>query len=125
MSDKNSHQDSSVESENETVESGDDTLESGDDAHVSPEILAESIRSKTDALHAQGFDLADQLERMAEAEEGEDADEAEESDDDQDHADEETEVNLAGMMTELLETASDLVEVAHAIEAARLRDRSK
>jgi hypothetical protein len=138
MTDKNSHQDSSVESENETVESGDDTLEddtleseddaleSEDDAHVSPEILAESIRSKTDALHAQGFDLADQLERMAEAEEGDDADETDETEENAaDADDEETEVNLAGMMTELLETASDLVEVAHAIEAARLRDRSK
>ena len=108
MTDKNSHQDSSVES-------GDETAEAEDDAHVSPEILAESIRSKTDALHAQGSELADQLERMAEAEESEEnaAD------------DEETEVNLAGMMTELLETASDLVEVAHAIEEARLRDRSE
>lgn len=101
MTDKNSHQDSSVESEN-------------DHSHVSPEILAESIRSKTDALHAQGSELADQLERMAEAEEG-DGDEDEEYE----------EVNLAGMMTELLETASDLVAVAHAIEEARLRDRSE
>jgi len=80
-------------------------VEVEDDSDVSPEILAESIRSKTDALHAQGFDLADQLERMAE--------------------EDEREVNLAGMMTELLETASDLVAVAHAIEEARLRDRSE
>jgi len=107
MTDNTSHQDSSVESEDE------------EDSHVSPEILAESIRSKTDALHAQGFDLADQLERMAEAEEAEETEETEDDDA------EESEVNLAGMMTELLETASDLVEVAHAIEAARLRDRSK
>ncbi|WP_128476285.1 hypothetical protein [Halorussus pelagicus] len=99
MSDKNSHQDSSVESEN-------------DDSHVSPTVLAESIRNKTDALHAQGTELADQLERMAEAED--DAD-----------ADEDSEVNFAGMMTELLETASDLVEMAHAIETARLRDDSE
>jgi len=108
MTDNTSHQDSSVESE-------DDSVEDEEDSHVSPEILAESIRSKTDALHAQGVDLADQLERMAEAEEAEETEKG----------DEYEEVNLAGMMTELLETASDLVEVAHAIEAARVRDRSE
>ena len=96
MSDKNSHQDSSVESEN-----------AEDDAHVSPEVLAESIRNKTDALHAQGSELADRLERMAKT----DA--------------EDEEVDPAAMMTELLETASDLVEVAHAIETARLQDESE
>ncbi|WP_135851947.1 hypothetical protein [Halorussus salinus] len=117
MTDENSHQDSSIESEDASVEAE-------EDAHVSPEILAESIRSKTDALHAQGFDLADQLERMAEAEEDEAGTDTVEAGADDDH-DEETEVNLAGMMTELLETASDLVEVAHAIEEARLRDRSE
>ena len=101
MSDKNSHQDSSVESEN-----------AEDDAHVAPEVLAESIRNKTDALHAQGSELADRLERMAEDEEdGED--------------EKDGEADPTAMMTELLETASDLVEVAHAIEAARLQDRSE
>ncbi|USZ69157.1 hypothetical protein NGM10_05310 [Halorussus salilacus] len=94
MSDNNSDQDSSVESEN-------------DDSHVSPEVLAESIRRKTDALHAQGLALADRLERMAEADDGD------------------GEVDTAAMMTELLETASDLVEVAHAIETARLHDDSE
>lgn len=98
MSDDDTHQDRTVESE--------------DDSGVPPEVLAESIRSKTDALHAQGLDLADQLERMAEADE--DADDVEEFD-----------ADLAGMMTELLETASDLIAVAHAIEDARLQDDSE
>ena len=88
MSDNNSHQDSSVESE--------------DDGRVPPEVLAESIRNKTDAVHAQGDDLAEQLERLAEADD--------------------VSFDPAPMMTELLETASDLIEVAHKIEAARLHD---
>jgi len=105
--------------------SGDDThqdrtVESEDDSGVPPEVLAESIRSKTDALHTQGLDLAEQLERMAEAEE--DADE--EGDEDADEG-EEFDADLAGMMTELLETASDLIAVAHAIEDVRARRGSE
>ena len=122
MSDKNSHQDSSVESENKSE---------NDDSHVSPKVLAESIRNKTDALHAQGFELADQLERMAEADEGDGEGEGESESEGESEGDGEGEgeasadVDPTAMMTELLETASDLIEVAHAIEDARLQDCSE
>jgi len=90
MSDNTSHQDSSVESEDPDL--------------VPPEVLAESIRNKTNAIHAQGDALAEKLECMAEAD------------------DDDVTFDPAPMMTELLETASDLIEVAHKIEAARLHD---
>ena len=110
MSNNDSHQDSSVENENKNEDESEN-----DDSHVSPEVLAESIRNKTDALHAQGSELADQLERMAEDDE----------DDDEGEGEAGADVDPTAMMTELLETASDLIEVAHAIEDARLQGRSE
>jgi len=91
--------------EERTVESADDQSASltDDDHRVPPHILAESIRNETSALADQGEELADKLERLAD-EDGED------------------EIDPAAMMTELLETASDLVAVAHQIEDARVQE---
>ena len=105
---------SSKPTEERTVEStddnSDDALATDDDAlatdgGVPPEVLAASIRNKTAALAEQGEDLADELDRLAAAEADPDVD-----------ADA---IDPAYMMTELLETASDLVAVAHQIEEAR------
>jgi len=97
------HHDDALATHDDALATDGDALAT--DGGISPEVLADSLRNKTAALAEQGEDLADDLDRLAEAKVDADAD-----------ADE---LDPAFMMTELLETASDLVAVAHQIEEAR------
>ncbi|WP_135828682.1 hypothetical protein [Halorussus halobius] len=103
---------SSRAAEERTVEATDDHDVLAADGGVPPEVLAESIRNKTAALAEQGAALADDLDRLADVDGDRDADAGEDA----------GEVDPSAMMTELLETASDLVAVAHRIEDARVRE---